>query len=85
MFTRFIVANFGFLYNTPGRLGFLAFLAMLSWSLGLMGKVCFALLISTFCLEIYLRFKMPKFGEYMEKSHYFDTVVARHVGLSAAV
>jgi hypothetical protein len=34
MFTRFIVQNFGFLYNSAGRLSFIIFLSMLSWSLG---------------------------------------------------
>ena len=34
IFTRFIVQNFGFLYNTPGRLLFLLFVAVLSFSLG---------------------------------------------------
>ena len=34
MFTRFILQNFGFLYNSPGRILFMIFLAMLSYSLG---------------------------------------------------
>jgi Flp pilus assembly protein TadB len=34
VFTRFIVQNFGFMYNSPGRMSFTVFLGMLTWSLG---------------------------------------------------
>jgi len=34
MVTKYIVQNFGFLYNSAGRLIFFVFVAVLSWSLG---------------------------------------------------
>ena len=74
---KFIVQNFGFLYNSYGRMSFFIFLALLSWSLGIMGKVSFAILLCSCIMEIYIGFKHPKFGSYQKKLHYFQTVTPR--------
>jgi hypothetical protein len=47
---------------------------------GVMGKICFALLLVAFCIEVFLRIKYPKFGEFMQKVHYYDTTVPRYAG-----
>ena len=49
---KFIVQNFGFLYNPVGRLAFSMFLSVLVWDLGLFGKISFAALMSTCLVEV---------------------------------
>jgi len=71
---HFIVQNFGFLYNTPGRFSYLIFVAVMSYSLGIMGIVCFALLLATSFLDMYVCIKYPKFVVYMRKKHFYSKV-----------
>jgi hypothetical protein len=66
------------MYNAPGRLAFSTFLAVLTWQLGLMGKLCFASLLFSCVMEGYISFfKHPQFGQYQVKLHYFETVTPR--------
>lgn len=74
---KFIVQNFGFLYNPVGRLAFSMFLSVLVWDLGLFGKISFAALMSTCLVEVYVAIKHPQFNAYSEKLHYFDSVTPR--------
>jgi hypothetical protein len=74
---RFIVQNFGFLYNSSGRITFLIFLAVLSFSLGIMGKICFALLLVACILDIYVSCKHPQFAAFMRSKHYHGRAVAQ--------
>lgn len=74
---KFIVQNFGFLYNPVGRLAFSMFLSVLVWDLGLFGKISFAVLMGTCLLEVYVAVKHPQFNAYSEKLHYFDSVTPR--------
>lgn len=74
---KFIVQNFGFLYNPVGRLAFSMFLSVLVWDLGIFGKISFASLMATCLVEVYVAIKHPQFNAYSEKLHYFDSVTPR--------
>lgn len=74
---KFIVQNFGFLYNPIGRLAFSMFLSVLVWDLGLFGKLSFLMLMGSCTAEIYVAIKHPQYSAYCEKLHYFDSVTPR--------
>lgn len=71
-----IVQNFGFMYNTYGKIGFLMFVAVCFFTLSVMGKVMFALAIAWSSVLIYVNFKHPKFTLYMKKLHYYNRAKA---------
>ena len=51
----FIVQNFGFLYNSPGRFSFLIFVAVMAFSLGMKRNVYMINILAVSCSSVPLR------------------------------
>jgi len=85
----FIVQNFGFMYNVPGRIIFLIFVAVVFFQLSTMGKVMFALLVVWGLVNVYVNFKHPKYNLYLKKLHFYNRAQSRSAtkkkGLFSAV
>lgn len=74
MIAIYIVQNFGFLYNPAGRTLFYIFCAFLCWSLSVMGKVAFALLITAIAVRLVVDCKHPKLEQYLMIKHFHGRV-----------
>lgn len=72
-----IVQNFGFMYSLIGRAVFIIFVAVIAFQLSTFGIVCFAFLIASGGLEVYVRFMHPKYGVYLQKKHYYHNVAPK--------
>ena len=74
--TFVIVQNFGFLYNSVGRSIFFILIAVLLFEMSTMGIVVMALYLLYMCVDIYVHFSCPHYGEYMRKQHFYRRVKA---------
>ena len=70
-FTKMISENFGFLYNPAMRSLFHFLLMLLSFELGLIGKVACMGLAASGILYIYVIAKHPMYEEVLRKKHYY--------------
>lgn len=74
MVIRYIVQNFGFLYNPIGKTIFLFFLSIMCFQLGVMGKIMFALLLISIGVLVFVNFRHPKYGQYLRMKHFYGKV-----------
>jgi len=68
--SRAISSNFGFMYGLAGRSFFLLFVAGMCYRLGLAGIITMALLGVSWLTYVAIRYKHPKYEEYVRKVHY---------------
>lgn len=73
----FIVQNFGFMYNAPGRIIFLILVAVLFFQLSIMGKVVFSIIVIWGIVNVYVNYKHPKYNMYLKKLHFYNRAQAR--------
>jgi len=58
---QIISTNFGFLYNAKGRAVFLLFIGLLSFNLGLLGKIAGGLMLANAVFNFYIICKYPEY------------------------
>ena len=64
-----IARNFGFLYSVTGRTIFLCFVAGMCYKLSTNGIVSMSLIAFAWVVYIFIRFRYPKYEEYVRKTH----------------
>ncbi len=74
MVAKIIVQNFGFLYNTQGKIVFILFVSFISLNFGIMGYLTFAGFIIILGYDIYISVKHPNFTKFMKKKHFYGSV-----------
>lgn len=67
-----IVQNFGFMYNSVGRVLFLLLVAFISFEVSLLGKVMFGLMLGYGFLSCVIYCKHPMYGKYMRNLHFYN-------------
>lgn len=68
--SKVISQNFGFMYSTPGRALFLAFVAGMCFRLSTLGYVSMGLLCFGFLFYVVVRIRHPKYEAYIRQRHF---------------
>ena len=65
-----IATNFGFMYSVLGRLGFIAILAFMSFTLSFLGMIAAVFLAAVAVYQVIVLFKYPKMSQYVRLKDY---------------
>ena len=68
-----IAVNFGFLYTLTGRMIFLLFVGIMSYSLSIFGKVAMAYLFLVGIFHAVLMCIFPRFSEYVRQKDFYGS------------
>ena len=68
-----IAVNFGFLYTLTGRMIFLLFVGIMSYSLSIFGKAAMAILFLVGLFHAVLMCVFPKFSEYVRQKDFYGS------------
>lgn len=70
--SKFLLVNFGFLYNSKARSIFLVLVGILCYQMSIFGKVVFAMILFMCVAYSYISWKHPKFEYYVKRLHLKD-------------